>query len=63
VPDDWVRMARVFVEDKDLATAADQKGREVGRWGHGNEFELLARVTTAGPEPPGTSPSSGRSST
>ncbi|HEY2670145.1 MAG TPA: ABC transporter substrate-binding protein [Rugosimonospora sp.] len=36
---------------KGIRTAADLKGKKVGNWGFGNEFELFAGLTKAGLDP------------
>jgi NitT/TauT family transport system substrate-binding protein len=38
---------QVSFKDKDITTAADLKGKKVGNWGFGNEFELFAGMTKA----------------
>jgi len=42
---------QVSFKDKNITTAADLKGKKVGNWGFGNEFELLAGMTKAGLDP------------
>jgi NitT/TauT family transport system substrate-binding protein len=42
---------QVSFKDKDITTAADLKGKKVGNWGFGNEFELFAGMTKAGIDP------------
>ena len=42
---------QVSFKDKNIATAADLKGKKVGNWGYGNEFELFAGMTKAGLDP------------
>jgi NitT/TauT family transport system substrate-binding protein len=42
---------QVSFADKGIRTAADLKGKKVGNWGFGNEFELFAGITKAGLEP------------
>lgn len=42
---------QVSFADKDITTAADLKGKKVGNWGFGNEFELFAGITKAGLDP------------
>jgi NitT/TauT family transport system substrate-binding protein len=39
---------QVSFKDKNITTAADLKGKKVGNWGFGNEFELFAGLTKAG---------------
>jgi NitT/TauT family transport system substrate-binding protein len=36
---------------ENITTAADLKGKNVGNWGFGNEFELFAGITKAGLDP------------
>ncbi|MCW2526399.1 MAG: putative transporter substrate binding protein, partial [Pseudonocardiales bacterium] len=38
---------QVSFKDKNITTAADLKGKKVGNWGFGNEFELFAGLTKA----------------
>jgi NitT/TauT family transport system substrate-binding protein len=42
---------QVSFADKGIATAADLRGKKVGNWGFGNEFELFAGMTEAGLTP------------
>lgn len=42
---------QVSFADQDITTAADLKGKTVGNWGFGNEFELFAGMTEAGLDP------------
>ena len=42
---------QVSFADKNITTAADLKGKNVGNWGFGNEFELFAGITEAGLDP------------
>jgi NitT/TauT family transport system substrate-binding protein len=42
---------QVSFKDKNITTAANLKGRKVGNWGFGNEFELFAGMTKAGLNP------------
>jgi NitT/TauT family transport system substrate-binding protein len=42
---------QVSFADKGIRTAADLKGKKVGNWGFGNEFELFAGMTSAGLTP------------
>ena len=42
---------QVSFKDKNITSAADLKGRKVGNWGFGNEFELFAGMTKAGLTP------------
>jgi NitT/TauT family transport system substrate-binding protein len=37
--------------DSNITTAADLKGKKVGNWGFGNEYELFAGMTAAGLDP------------
>jgi len=39
---------QVSFADKNIRTAADLRGKKVGNWGFGNEFELFAGLTKAG---------------
>jgi NitT/TauT family transport system substrate-binding protein len=39
---------QVSFADKNIKTAADLRGKKVGNWGFGNEFELFAGLTKAG---------------
>ncbi|RFA22408.1 ABC transporter substrate-binding protein [Subtercola boreus] len=42
---------QVSMADKNITTAADLKGKTVGNWGYGNEFEMFAGITKAGLDP------------
>jgi NitT/TauT family transport system substrate-binding protein len=42
---------QVSFKDKSITTAANLKGKKVGNWGFGNEFELFAGMTKAGLNP------------
>lgn len=42
---------QVSLKDKNITKAADLKGKKVGNWGYGNEFELFAGMTKAGLDP------------
>jgi NitT/TauT family transport system substrate-binding protein len=42
---------QVSFKDKNITTAANLKGKKVGNWGFGNEFELFAGMTKAGLNP------------
>ena len=42
---------QVSFKDKNISTAADLKGKKVGNWGYGNEYELFAGMTKAGLDP------------
>jgi NitT/TauT family transport system substrate-binding protein len=42
---------QVAFADAGISTAADLKGKKVGNWGFGNEFELFAGMTKAGLDP------------
>ncbi|MCG2796937.1 MAG: ABC transporter substrate-binding protein [Cellulomonas sp.] len=42
---------QVSFKDKNITTAADLAGKNVGNWGYGNEFELFAGMTKAGLDP------------
>jgi NitT/TauT family transport system substrate-binding protein len=42
---------QVSFKDKNITKAADLKGKKVGNWGFGNEFELFAGMTKAGLAP------------
>jgi NitT/TauT family transport system substrate-binding protein len=42
---------QVSFKDKNITTSADLKGKKVGNWGFGNEFELFAGMTKAGLDP------------
>ena len=42
---------QVSFKDKNIASVADFKGKKIGSWGFGNEFELLAGMRKAGLDP------------
>ncbi len=42
---------QVSMADKNITTAADLDGKNVGNWGFGNEFELFAGISKAGLDP------------
>ncbi len=42
---------QVSFADKNIKTAADFKGKKIGNWGFGNEYELFAAITKAGLDP------------
>jgi NitT/TauT family transport system substrate-binding protein len=42
---------QVSFKDKGINTPADLRGKKVGNWGFGNEFELFAGMTGAGLDP------------
>ncbi|MBG0562935.1 ABC transporter substrate-binding protein [Actinoplanes sp. NEAU-A11] len=42
---------QVAWKDSGISSAADLKGKKVGNWGFGNEFELFAGMTKAGIDP------------
>jgi NitT/TauT family transport system substrate-binding protein len=42
---------QVSFKDKNITKAADLKGKKVGNWGFGNEYELFAGITKAGLNP------------
>ncbi|BCJ69874.1 ABC transporter substrate-binding protein [Polymorphospora rubra] len=42
---------QVSFADRNIRTPADLKGKKVGNWGFGNEFELFAGMTKAGLDP------------
>jgi NitT/TauT family transport system substrate-binding protein len=42
---------QVSFKDKGITSAAALKGKKVGNWGFGNEFELFAGMTKAGIDP------------
>ena len=42
---------QVSFKDKAITSAADFKGKKIGNWGYGNEFEIFAALTKAGLDP------------
>jgi NitT/TauT family transport system substrate-binding protein len=42
---------QVSFADKNIKTAADFKGKKIGNWGFGNEYEVFAAITKAGLDP------------
>ena len=42
---------QVSFKDKNITTPADFKGKKIGNWGYGNEFEIFAALTKAGLDP------------
>lgn len=42
---------QVSFKDKGITSAADFKGKKIGNWGYGNEFEIFAALTKAGLDP------------
>jgi NitT/TauT family transport system substrate-binding protein len=42
---------QVSFKDKNIVTSADFKGKNIGNWGYGNEFEIFAALTKAGLDP------------
>jgi NitT/TauT family transport system substrate-binding protein len=42
---------QVAFKEANITTAADLRGKKVGNWGFGNEFELFAGMTKAGLDP------------
>jgi NitT/TauT family transport system substrate-binding protein len=42
---------QISMKDKNITTPADLKGKTVGDWGFGNEYELFAGMTKAGLDP------------
>ncbi len=42
---------QVSFKDKNITGAADFKGKKIGNWGWGNEFEIFAALTKAGLDP------------
>lgn len=42
---------QVSFKDKNITTPADLKGKKVGDWGFGNEYELFAGMTKANVDP------------
>lgn len=42
---------QVSFKDKGITSAADFKGKKVGNWGFGNEYEVFAAITKAGMDP------------
>jgi NitT/TauT family transport system substrate-binding protein len=42
---------QVSFKEKNITTAADFKGKKIGNWGFGNEYEVFAAITKAGLDP------------
>ena len=42
---------QVSFKDKNITSAADFAGKNIGNWGYGNEFEIFAALTKAGLDP------------
>ena len=42
---------QVSMKDKDITTAADFKGKKIGNWGFGNEYEIFAALSKDGLDP------------
>jgi len=42
---------QVSFKEQNILTAADFKGKTIGNWGFGNEFEIFAALTAAGLDP------------
>jgi NitT/TauT family transport system substrate-binding protein len=42
---------QVSFKDKNITSPADLRGKKVGNWGFGNEYELFAGMTSAGLDP------------
>ncbi len=42
---------QVSFKEDNILTAADFKGKKIGNWGFGNEFEIFAALTAAGLDP------------
>ncbi|MFM7082893.1 MAG: ABC transporter substrate-binding protein, partial [Actinomycetota bacterium] len=42
---------QVSFKDKNITSPADFKGKKIGNWGYGNEFEIFAALTKAGLDP------------
>lgn len=42
---------QVSFKDKGITSAADFKGKKIGNWGFGNEYEVFAAITKAGMDP------------
>ena len=42
---------QVSFKDKNITSAADFKGKNIGNWGYGTEFEIFAALTKAGLDP------------
>ncbi len=42
---------QVSFKDKDITTAKDFKGKKIGNWGFGNEYEIFAALTKADLDP------------
>ena len=46
---------QVSFKAKNITAPADLRGKRMGNWGFGNEFELFAGMTRPGSSPPATS--------
>jgi NitT/TauT family transport system substrate-binding protein len=42
---------QVSFKEKNITSAADFKGKKIGNWGFGNEYEVFAAITKAGLDP------------
>ena len=42
---------QVSFKDKNITKSADFKGKKIGNWGFGNEFEIFAALSKAGLDP------------
>ncbi len=42
---------QVSMKDKDITSAADFKGKKIGNWGFGNEYEIFAALSKEGLDP------------
>jgi NitT/TauT family transport system substrate-binding protein len=42
---------QVSFKDKNITTASEFKGKKIGNWGFGNEYEIFAALTKAGLDP------------
>ena len=42
---------QVSFKDKNITSSAEFKGKKIGNWGYGNEFEIFAALTKAGLDP------------
>ena len=42
---------QVSLKDKNITSVADFKGKNIGNWGFGNEYEIFAALTKAGLDP------------